>query len=102
MTQPRILPHFLARAKAVILLASGAPLRPGEPGPEEVDHLGVDHVAQAALEAGVGRVLLLSRIGASRRFGSARRPTGASGPPDRRFGSARQALRVRPTGASGC
>ncbi len=72
VTKPRVLPHVLARAKAVILLASGAPSRPGEPGPEEVDHLGVDNVAQAALKAGVGRLLLLSRIGASRPFGWAR------------------------------
>jgi hypothetical protein len=69
VTLPGTLPHVLRRAKAVVLLASGAPARPGEPGPEEVDHIGVDNVAQAALEAGVGRVLLLSRIGASRPFG---------------------------------
>ena len=70
VTDPVSLAYVLTGAKAVLVLSSGGAVpRPGEPGPEAVDHVGVDLVAQAALEAGVGRVVLLSRVGASARFG---------------------------------
>ncbi len=74
MTDAWTLGYVLKGAKAVVVLASGgAVARAGEPGAEAVDHWGVDRVARAALEAGVRRVVLLSRAGVQQRFGCAMR-----------------------------
>ncbi len=64
-TWPETLVAALADVGAVIC-ATGTRQLQSEAGPQAVDHRGVAHLAQAALDAGVGRFVLISSIAVTR------------------------------------